>query len=211
MFGSDNTMTNLGQNFNSNQDAVTIWILGTFHGTENTTAIIPVQDKKLSTYPIKKYLNSFDNTRLKQRNNVVFFKVDGRYRSKIGISSQASSNIMATYHPEFNRLTVVKFSISNAQQYPIAVESDVPLNSVGDITNIYNHGGIKSNNSATPFFFELESAAAMKPLKHNESIRHQHDTFHFFGKPSQLSLLTQQLLALDIDDINAVFSSGVNH
>ncbi|WP_440876045.1 DUF6786 family protein [Thalassotalea sp. PLHSN55] len=196
-FGSNNRLTNLGKDWRADTGLLSIWILGMFQGTDNSWAIAPLNQEVSQKGQIHTYLNTINNDYLKQHDEAVYFKVDGKFRAKLGVPKTITKDRIASYSPELNRLTVVLFSFTNQPNYPIALESDVPDGTLGDVSNFYNHQG----PSADKEFYELETAAAMEPLKHGDFIEHQHHTFHFFGNSNQLDNIAQQVLGLSLQKI----------
>lgn len=204
-FESQNKLTNLGDDWSIESGMVTPWILGMFRGTEKATAIFPTQVDSAAEATVHTYLYPLEKDRLQRSVNAVFYKADGRYRSKIGLPKELSKDIIASYTPEKQRLTIIKFTFENAENYPIASEKSAAIDIPGDVTNSYNHGNMDGSLLDPASFYELETAAAIKPLKHGESISHSHSTFHFVGSAQELSPISQQLLGLSIEEIEAVF------
>lgn len=205
-FGSLTTLTNVGEDWHKNTGALAIWNLGMYQGTDDAVAIIPAHASVPNIGSIHQYLYPLDATRLAFKKSAFFYKVDGRYRSKVGMPAQYSQALIASYAPSLRRLTLIKFSFSRSSPYPIAVEDDVPLSTPGDVTNVYNHGGMNGELLGSASFYELETASPMVALKTGAAIKHTHQTFHFFGEPAALNPITTSLLGIPITRVAQAFS-----
>lgn len=199
-FSSTNKLTNKGSNWHPRNGLVTIWILGTFQGTQNTLVMIPTESPQHDSR-VHTYLNTIHQDRLVQTENLVVLRADGRYRSKIGINKWLTKSTLVSYSPELSRLTLIKFSFRMADNYPISFEENTPDETLGDVTNVYNHDG----QSETEAFYELETSAEMKPLKQNESVLHIHQTFHIFGEQAELDGISQAILGRPLSEITTTF------
>lgn len=70
-------------------------------GKSDTTAFFRTQD----------YFGAIPRDRLLERDDVVYFKADGLYRSKIGIPARRALPIAGSYDAESGVLTIVQFSL----------------------------------------------------------------------------------------------------
>ena len=85
-----NKMTNAGQQaWTKDSGLLSIWILGMFKHTPQTTVAIPIKtgdESQLGKPVIDDYFGKVPPDRLVVKDGVVYFKADGKYRSKIGIT-----------------------------------------------------------------------------------------------------------------------------
>ncbi|HEX2395066.1 MAG TPA: DUF6786 family protein, partial [Bacteroidales bacterium] len=135
-----------------------------------------------------------------------FFKVDGKFRSKIGISPMRSLPYCGSYDPDKNLLTVLWYSKpENAGEYVNSKwgKQDDPLK--GDVINSYNDGPVEDGSIMGPFY-EIESSSPAAKLKAGESISHIQRIFHFVGSEEQLNPIAYKVFGLPVTEIKDVFA-----
>jgi len=146
--------------------------------------------------PFGEYFGAVPSERFALKRGYSLFKVDGCFRSKIGIAPGRACNLIASFDPQAPMLTIVQFNLPSAaatlpyvnsrweeQQDPYA----------GDAVNSYNDGA-----GAEKGFYELETSSPAAELCVNESIIHVHTTFHFTGPAKPLFRLAGDVLGVDL-------------
>lgn len=201
-YTSFNSLTNVGDDWNTKTGLITIWSLAMLQGSDDNISMFPIKPEQA---PAQSYLYPLYGDRLISKDHLVFYKTDGRYRSKIGIPVTMSKDLMLSYTPSLNRLTVIKFSLAPAETYPISLEQADTTLAKGDVTNAYNHGNMDGSLLGEPAFFELESAAPMRALKTNESVTHTQQITHFIGTTAELDLISNQLIGIDVSQTQNIF------
>jgi len=198
-FQSENVMTNLSQStWSKDNGLLSIWILGMFIPSKNTTVIIPYKDSlELNT----RYFGKIDSDRLKITPNVILFKGDGKYRCKIGVPPKNALSVFGSYDADNNVLTIVKYNKTQETSYVNSLWEYQNNPYQGDVINSYNDGPIKNGEQLGPFY-ELESSSAAKELKRNGSINHVHQTYHFEGDYKNLNRIAKMVLTTDLDEIS---------
>ncbi len=194
-------ITNVGdKQWKKETGLISIWVLGMFIPSDETMVVIPYKNKD-SLQINTKYFGDIGPDRLSVRDNVVLFKGDGKYRSKIGLPPKNIIPIIASYDHMNNILTVVRYSFDD--------KNEIYVNSLwehhkypyrGDVVNSYNDGPTEDGNIIGPFY-ELESSSPAFELKPNENFKHKHTTYHFKGEREELNKITQKLLGVNIKDI----------
>tara|TARA_B100000809_G_scaffold160827_1_gene158232 strand:- start:265 stop:1452 length:1188 start_codon:yes stop_codon:yes gene_type:complete len=197
-FQSENEMKNVGNsNWSKNNGLLSIWILGMFIPSENTTVIIPYKDSlELNT----SYFGKIDSDRLKITKKYILFKGDGKYRCKIGVPSKNALPFFGSYDAKNNVLTIVEYSTSKETSYVNSLFKYQSNPYAGDVINSYNDGPLKNGKQLGPFY-ELESSSVAKELKQNEFIKHIHKTYHFEGEIEDLNVIAKKLLNIDLNEI----------
>jgi len=192
-------MTNLSQStWSKDNGLLSIWILGMFIPSKNTTVIIPYKDSlELNT----RYFGKIDSDRLKIIPNVILFKGDGKYRCKIGVPPKNALSVFGSYDADNNVLTIVKYNKTQETSYVNSLWEYQNNPYQGDVINSYNDGPIKNGEQLGPFY-ELESSSAAKELKRNGSINHVHQTYHFEGDYKNLNRIAKMVLTTDLDEIS---------
>jgi len=108
-FQSDNRLTNMGTKpWVKESGLLSLWILGMFNPSPETTIIIPYiagSESDLGPVVNDAYFGKVPADRLKVKEGVIFFSGDGRYRSKIGISPKRAKAFLGSYDAAHGVLT----------------------------------------------------------------------------------------------------------
>jgi len=203
-FESINTITNTGlAEWRKSTGLLSIWILGMFPPTDQTVVLFPYKDLKPSeTVSIvnDQYFGKVPEDRLKVTKDIILFKADGKFRSKIGIAAERAKPIMGSYDPQHKILTVCTFTFNEENKDYVnslwQIQND-PYH--GDIVNSYNDGPTEAGSFGG--FYELESSSPALALKPDQSFTHTHRTFHFSGTKTNINGLCKQLFNISIDEI----------
>lgn len=197
-----NSLQNIGKNDWTRQTGLlSIWLLGMFTPTPQTTVIIPFHpDTNARTYITDNYFGAIPATRLQVTDSVLFFVCDGNYRSKIGISPVIAKPVAASYDFQNNVLTVV---IPETHKNAPYVNSKWELQKEpykGDVINSYNDGPLEDGTQMGPFY-EIESSSPALELKAGQTGTYRQVTCHLQGDYATLRLLVKSLLGADLDSI----------
>lgn len=206
-FETENILTNKGENTWTEKDGfLSIWLLCMFNPSEEGVVCIPFKTgDDLGKVVTDDYFGKVPSDRLIVKDGILFFKTDGKYRSKIGIPPLRALPYCGSYDPRNKVLTVLWYS-----------KSDVPskyVNSVwgaqgdplsGDAVNSYNDGPTDDGSIMGPFY-EIESSSPAALLKSGEQIKHVQRIFHISGDENQLSTIAEKLFGVSIDEIKSTF------
>ncbi len=207
-FESENGITNSGSfAWNKTTGMLSVWILSMFNPSPQTTVVIPF--KKIAAGSGKiltdDYFGKVPGERLRVTERAVFFRADGKYRSKIGISPRGALTVMGSYDAQTNTLTIVQFSLPAGKTDYVNSQwkmQDHPFS--GDAVNSYNDGPLADGSQMGPFY-ELESSSPAAELKPGEKLLHIHRTFHFKGKEDLLDAIARKVLGTGIGEIKNAF------
>ncbi|MEX2235789.1 MAG: DUF6786 family protein [Cyclobacteriaceae bacterium] len=205
-----NTLENAGESAWSKKTGVlSIWLLGMFNPSANLTMVIPfVEGPVESLGPIVNddYFGKIPAERLKVGKNILYFKGDGEYRSKIGLSPARAKDVMGSYDSESKTLTMVKYSKGEPSDEYVNSKWEIQKSPFkGDVVNAYNDGPPSPGAKPMGPFYELESSSPAKELKPGESVVHTQTTFHFQGDEEALDGLAAEILGASIAEIEAAF------
>ncbi len=205
-FESNNKVTNIGgEPWRKETGLLSIWILGMFNPSAETTIVIPFNtgaEDKLGPIVNDAYFGKVPSDRLVIDDGVLFFSGDGQYRSKIGLSPQRARNVAGSYDASKKVLTIVQYN--KPQDVVDYVNSMWQLQEDpyrGDVVNSYNDGPPEPGAKPMGPFYELETSSPAAALNPGESILHTHRTFHLTGTESQLSPIAQKTLGVSIERI----------
>lgn len=205
-FQSINRIRNAGsQPWTKDTGLLSIWILGMFTPSPATTIVVPIKagpEAELGTPVTSDYFGAVPPDRLVVKNNTIFFKGDGKFRSKIGINPKRSKAVLGSYDAANHVLTVVQFnlpagvteyvnSLWKLQEHPFA----------GDAANSYNDGPPAPGAKPMGPFYEMESSSPAAALAPGKSLEHTHRTIHLSGPEDQLDRVAREVLGVSLAEI----------
>jgi hypothetical protein len=205
-FESINTLTNAGaESWKKQTGLLSLWVLGQFEASPETTIVIPAKKgpvAKLGEPVNTDYFGDIPGNRLRVLDDVVFFRADAQFRSKIGFSPSRASGTLASYDAHHRVLTIV--------QYPAPKPGEQYVNSAwklqkqpynGDVANSYNDGPQSPGGSQLGHFYELESSSPAAALAPGQSIEHTQRTIHIQGDRDQLEQVARAVCGVGLDAI----------
>ena len=209
-FESQNTLANAGnEKWNREKGTVSIWMLAMLTPSESGVVAIPYNqgdDKVLGKVATTNYFGEIPADRIKIGNGLLFFKVDGKHRSKLGLSEKRAASLACSYDPSRKMLTVLQFNKPSVtceyinQLWEIQKE---PFK--GDVINSYNDGPLADGTQMGPFY-EIESSSPAAFLSPGESLTHTQRIFHFVGDETVLNPIALKLLGISVEQIRTAFA-----
>jgi len=206
---TENSITNTGEfSWTKETGMLSIWILGMLNPSPETTIIIPFREEakdKPGKVVNDEYFGKVPADRLIIDGEVLYFKGDGKYRSKIGLTPMRAKPVVGSYDGERNVLTVVQFTLPEGRaEYVNSMWElqDDPFS--GDAVNSYNDGPLEDGTQMGPFY-ELESSSPAANLAPGETLVHYHRTIHFKGDEEDLDPIARALFGVSIAEIKAIF------
>jgi hypothetical protein len=203
-FESNNEVTNDGTiPWDKETGMLSIWILSMLNASNETTVAIPYRQGDstlLGKIVTDDYFGKVPADRLKVGKDLILFKADAHYRSKIGISPKRALPIAASYDALNNVLTIAQFTLpqdSTGYVNSLWKIQDDPFS--GDAVNSYNDGPIDSKQMGK--FYEIESSSPAAALAPGHSIQHIHRTIHLKGTKEDLDRISIPLFGLKVDAI----------
>jgi len=207
-FESENILINNGSKpWMAEGGTVCLWILGMFRPSDQVTIVVPFKNDKMQNSPVvtSDYFGEIPEDRLKIKDNWIFFKADGKYRSKIGVSPQRATQIAGSYDALNQVLTIIHFDLPEGDHRYLNQLWEIQKDPFkGDVINSYNDGPLADGTQMGPFY-ELESSSPAAFLKPGERMTHHHTTFHFVGPENQLDQIAKSVLGVDLKTITSVF------
>jgi hypothetical protein len=209
-FESSNTVTNVGSSrWTAESGLVSIWILGMFNPTADTTVAIPFSPGPESTLgPVVNdaYFGKVPADRLVIRNSVVLFRGDGQYRSKIGLSPSRALSMAGSYNASEQVLTLVQYSRPpDAGRYVNSMWEIQREPYEGDVLNSYNDGPPAPGEPPLGPFYELETSSPALELAPGQRYTHVHRTFHFVAPSFELDRFAKVTLGIGLDELTRAF------
>lgn len=205
-YQSENTITNLGKNaWTKEGGLLSVWMLCMFSPSPSTTVFIPYKTEGQGSVVNDDYFGKVPSDRLLTEPGTVYFKIDGNYRSKIGISPQRAKELCGSYDSERKILTLVWGSLPTEQKDYVNSkwgEQDDPF--AGDVINSYNDGPVEDGSVMGPFY-EIETSSPGADLQPQKSLVHIQRVVHVQGDHVEMSKLVKTLFGLELQSIASKF------
>lgn len=201
-YETENAITNTGDSdWKKENGLLSIWLLGMFTPTPQTTVIIPFHPQKgAQSFITDDYFGKIPAQRLLVKDSVLFFTCDGKFRSKIGLPPQIAKPLAASFDFKNNVLTLIIPTIDKQGLYVNSKWEKQKEPYKGDAINSYNDGPLQDGTQLGPFY-EIESSSPAKELKKGETLDYTEVTCHLQGDYNSLHQLAKQLLGVDLDKI----------
>ncbi len=210
-YRTTNTLINTGEAaWEKETGLLSVWLLGMFNPSPATTVVIPFnpgEESELGPIVNDTYFGKVPADRLIVQEHALYFRGDGKFRSKIGLTPQRAKGVMGAYDAANKILTLVTYSQpTDAEEYVNSVWEiqDAPYS--GDVLNSYNDGPPEPGVKPMGPFYELESSSPALALAPGESGTHIQETYHFEGNESALDAISQNILGVSLAEIEAVFN-----
>lgn len=205
-YQTDNKITNKGNNaWTKESGLLSIWMLGMFNPTPTTTVFIPYNTQAKDAVVNDDYFGKVPADRLKTENGFIYFKIDGAYRSKIGVSPERATGICGSYDSEKKVLTVLWCSVPPDPQVYVNSkwgEQENPYE--GDLINSYNDGPTEDGSIMGPFY-EIETSSSAAALIPGQSVQHIQRVVHFSGKENELAVIVKKIFNVELNTITSRF------
>ena len=212
-YESNNTLINAGREaWRKDTGLLSIWILGMFNSSPSATVAVPIKagseselGAKVTTYEA---YGAIPPERLKATGNTIFFRGDGKYRSKIGVNPRRSLGKLGSYDAARRVLTIVQFSQpQGVNDYVNSLWGPQEAPYGGDAINSYNDGPPAPGTKSLGPFFELESSSPAVALEPGGSLEHTHRTLHLAGPRGELDSVASAVLGVSLAQIEAALPS----
>ncbi|CAH8293807.1 hypothetical protein EV196_103230 [Mariniflexile fucanivorans] len=210
-YQTKNTITNAGKtDWKKETGLLSIWMLGMFNHSPHTTILVPYiqgDEAELGAVVNDAYFGKVPSDRLVVTDKVIYFKGDGEYRSKIGLSPMRAKNIAGSYDSENGVLTIVKYNKpENVTDYVNSMWEIQKNPFEGDVINAYNDGAPKPGEKPLGPFYELETSSPAMALKPGQSGTHIQLTCHIEGDATSLNPIIMELFGVTAEDIKNAFN-----
>ncbi len=210
-FESENTLTNAGsEKWTREKGTVNIWMLAMLTPSESGVVVIPYlqgDEKELGKVATTNYFGEIPADRIKIENGILYFKVDGKHRSKLGLSDKRATTFAGSYDAARQMLTILQFTKPGTNEGYINQLWEIQKEPFkGDVINSYNDGPLADGTQMGPFY-EIESSSPAAFLAPGESLNHTQRIFHFVGDEAKLTLISAKVLGVSVDQIKSAFNN----
>lgn len=205
-YKSDNKITNTGLNaWTKEGGLVSVWMLSMFNPTPTTTVFIPYKEDTEGIIVNDEYFGKIPSDRLIKENGIIYFKIDGKYRSKLGLPASRATNLCGSYDSSKGVLTILWCSLPDAPSAYVNGQwgpQEDPF--AGDVINSYNDGPVEDGSIMGPFY-EIETSSPGAELAAGASLVHTQKVVHIQGEDGQLAPIVQKLFGADLNVIKSKF------
>lgn len=205
-YKSENKITNTGDKaWTKEGGLVSVWMLGCFNPTPTTTVFIPYKQDAEGTIVNDEYFGKIPADRLIKENGIIYFKIDGLYRSKLGLPASRATDICGSYDSSKGVLTILWCSLPETPSVYVNGQwgpQEDPF--AGDVINSYNDGPVEDGSIMGPFY-EIETSSPGAELAPGASLVHTQKVIHVQGKDEQLVPIVQDLFGADLNVIKTKF------
>jgi hypothetical protein len=207
-YESSNTLQNSGKNsWTKHTGAPAIWLLGMLKPSEETVIVLPIKGGADTPSVHDKYFGTIPADHWKLKGNIAYLKADGKFRGKVGIPPEHTTNFIGSYDDASGVLTLLECTWpENQKGFVNSAWEDQKNPFSGDAFNAYNDGPLKDGSQLGPFY-EVESLSPAAFLAPGESITHTQITYHFQGNIAGLNKIAQAILGVGLQNIQNIFSA----
>lgn len=204
-YRTTNSITNEGTAAWTKETGIpSIWLLGCFNPTPTTTVFIPYRADAAKIVN-DEYFGKVPSDRLKVEDGFIYFRIDGKYRAKIGLPAGSAAGLCGSYDSARHILNILKYNVPegpcdyvNGQWGP----QEDSFN--GDVINSYNDGPTETGTIMGPFY-EIETSSPGAALAPGATLVHEQCTFHMEGDENALDAVVRQVFGVSLATIASVF------
>ncbi|MBQ8061037.1 MAG: hypothetical protein IJ205_03725 [Bacteroidales bacterium] len=205
-YGTESTLTNLGTSpWTKETGMPSVWLLGMYPPSPSTTVFIPYNKDFEGRIVNDEYFGKVPSDRLIVDDGMIYFKIDGQYRAKIGLPAGSAKDICGSYDSKAGVLNILKYTVPegdndyvNGQWGP----QEDPFS--GDVINSYNDGPTETGTIMGPFY-EIETSSPGAPLVPGASMTHTQYTIHLEGSFEDLASIARDLFGADLEKVSKAF------
>lgn len=202
VYRTDNTLVNEGsENWTRETGMPSVWLLGCFNPSPTTTVFIPY-DKACKGRIVKDdYFGPMPADRLAVDDGMVYFKIDGAFRAKIGLPAGSARDVCGSYDSASGVLNILKYTVpSGPCDYVNSQWGPQEDAFGGDVINSYNDGPTETGVVMGPFF-EIETSSPAAALAPGETLTHTQYTLHLEGAPADLDPVVRAVFGVPLSRI----------
>lgn len=204
-----NRLTNTGASaWTLRSGLPSLWLLSMLDFSENTVVFIPYEENAGNGPAVNDdYFGKPGIDRLRLESGMVYFKIDGKKRSKIGLPFGRAKAVCGSYDAVAEALTLLWFSLPEAGEarYVNSRWGHQADPYDGDVWNAYNDGPLDDGSVMGPFY-EIESSSPGAVLSPGEMQTHIQRIVHFEGHKEALSRITENLFGVTVEKLEKIFS-----
>lgn len=204
---SDNLLTNCGEAAWTKETGMpSVWMLGLFNPTPTTTVFIPYNKECKGKLVKDDYFGKIPSDRLILEDGMLYFKIDGLCRTKLGLPPGSATGLAASYDTEKSVLTILKYIAPTEDALYVNSQwgdQEDPFD--GDVINSYNDGPTEDGTIMGPFY-EIEASSPAAALAPGESLSHIQYTIHIQGDSAIIAGIVKDVFGVELEKITGMFA-----
>ena len=206
VYRTDNSLTNEGSEAWSRETGMpSVWLLGCFNPSPTTTVFIPYDPACQGRIVKDDYFGEMPESRLTVRDGMVYFKIDGAFRSKIGLPAGSARDLCGSYDSASHVLNILKYTVPAGECDYVNSQWGPQEDAFGgDVINSYNDGPTETGVIMGPFY-EIETSSPGAALAPGQTLTHTQYTMHLEGDPAALDPLVRKLFGVSLQTIQHIF------
>lgn len=207
-YETENVVSNVGaEPWTRKTGALSIWMLSMLNPSPGVTVFLPYKNSDTKEAIVNDdYFGKVPTDRLVVQDGIIWFKADGKYRSKIGLSPERATELCGSYDANNKALTILWCQLPESKSLYVNSKwgkQDDPFK--GDVINSYNDGPVEDGTQMGPFY-EIESSSPACFLNPGEGLVHTQRMYHFEGDEKELEKITQKVFGISINQIKSIFT-----
>ncbi|WP_418976793.1 DUF6786 family protein [Alistipes finegoldii] len=206
-YRSENRISNCGTDaWTSAGGAPSLWMLGMFTPSPSTTVFLPCDGEDARAAVNSDYFGTLPDDRLSVSGRLVCLRIDGEFRSKIGLPAGHDTGLCGSYDAAAYHVTLVRYRRSAAGDRYVDSRWGAQANPFGgDVVNAYNDGPTETGEVMGPFF-EIETSSPAAFLRPGETLCHAQEIFHLQGDEALLEELLRDLIPGGLRAVKEAFN-----
>lgn len=205
-YKSNNKVTNTGpEAWTKDKGLVSVWMLSHFNPTPTTTVFIPYNQRVEGRIVNDEYFGKIPADRLVVENGMLYFKIDGKWRSKLGMPAGRAMGICGSYDSSKGVLTILHCKLPEGPASYVNGQwglQDDPF--AGDVINAYNDGPLEDGSIMGPFY-EIETSSPGAKLDPGASLVYSQQVLHIQGSEAKLAPVVKKIFGADLKNIKTKF------
>lgn len=206
-YSTANTIKNLGaMSWTKETGMPSVWLLGMYPPTPSTVVFIPYNQEFEGKVVKDDYFGKVPADRLVVKDGFVYFKIDGKFRAKIGLPAGSAKDLCGSFDPKAGVLNILKYTVpQGVNDYVNSQWGPQEDNFGGDVINSYNDGPTETGVVMGPFY-EIETSSPGAALDPGESLTHTQFTFHLEGDIDSLAPVAKEVFGADLGVVRTLFN-----
>lgn len=198
-YSTDNRIRNNGtEEWTKENGLISVWLLCMFNPEPTTTVFIPYHKDHEGIIVNDDYFGKVPSDRLKVKDGMIYFKIDGNYRSKIGLPAGSAAGWCGSYDSRKHLLTLLRYTNPEGNvSYVNSKWGDQDDAFNGDVINAYNDGVTEEGTLMGPFY-EIETSSPGAELEPGESLQHVQHVLHLQADEEIIASIVKKLFDVDL-------------
>ena len=206
-YRSENRIGNCGPDAWTPEGGVpSVWMLGMFTPSPSTTVFLPCDGEDVETAVNSDYFGTLPADRLSVSGGLVCLRIDGAFRSKIGLPAGRDTGLCGSYDAAAHQLTLVRYRRSTTGDRYVESRWGQQTDPFGGgVVNAYNDGPTETGEVMGPFY-EIETSSPAAFLRPGETLCHTQEVFHLQGDEALLEELLRGLIPGGLRAVKEAFN-----